>query len=117
MESSNRNKMAEQSFKLILHAGNARSSCMEALEFARNQRFEEANEKFVDATKEFHEAHTIQTELLVEHANGAELIPDILMVHAQDHFTSALICMDLCKEMTIMYQFMMEIKGDLTKGS
>lgn len=103
-------KMSEKAFELILHAGNSRSSSMEALMLARKGQYEEAQKKFEDADKEFHLAHEVQTSMLFANAQGAETKPDILMVHAQDHFTMAMVCFDLCKEMVNMYQEMREHK-------
>ena len=95
--------MDDSSFQLILHSGNSRSSSMEALECARNGKFEEAEKKLEEAEKELGEAHDAQTKLLVEEAQGAEMKPNILLVHAQDHFTAAMVNLDLSREIIHLY--------------
>lgn len=99
--------MDESSFQLILHSGNSRSSSMEALACARNGNFEEAEKKLEDAIKELGEAHDIQTQLLVKEAQGAGATPNILLVHAQDHFTAAMINIDLSKEIINLYRLLL----------
>ncbi|GLO66941.1 MULTISPECIES: PTS lactose/cellobiose transporter subunit IIA [Oceanobacillus] len=90
------------SFQIILHAGNARSEAMEALQLARNGEFNEAELKLETADKEFTEAHHIQTSLLQDEANGT--IPEfsIILIHAQDHLMNALTVKDLAIEMIAM---------------
>lgn len=90
------------SFQIILHAGNARSEAMEALQLARNGEFNKAELKLDAADKEFTEAHHIQTSLLQDEANGN--IPEfsIILIHAQDHLMNALTVKDLAMEMIAM---------------
>ncbi|MFS0751091.1 PTS lactose/cellobiose transporter subunit IIA [Oceanobacillus sp. 1P07AA] len=90
------------SFQIILHAGNARSEAMEALQLARNGEFNKAELKLDAADKEFAEAHHIQTSLLQSEANGN--VPDfsIILIHAQDHLMNALTVKDLAIEMITM---------------
>lgn len=109
MDNQEKNVMIDASFNLILHAGNARSSAMEALYLSNTGDWQEAEKKYEEARSEFELAHNVQTNLLIENARGAQLIPDILMVHAQDHFISAMVCLELCKEMTKMYHKIYEI--------
>ena len=99
--------MDDSSFQLILHSGNSRSSSMEALEYARNGKFEDAEKKLEDAEKELSEAHDAQTKLLVEEAQGAEMTPNILLVHAQDHFTAAMVNLDLSREIIQLYRMLL----------
>jgi len=98
----------EISFQLILHAGNSRSSSMEALEMARNARFAEAEEKLTEAEDELHQAHESQTKLLVDEARGIEFRPNILLIHAQDHFTAAMLNLDLSRELVHMYRLLLK---------
>lgn len=96
--------MVDSSFQIITYAGNARSTAMEALVLSREGKYEEALEKYEEAKADFLKAHQAQTDLLVKNANGTQLIPDILLVHAQDHFIAALVCLELCQEMTRIYK-------------
>lgn len=107
MESKQSN---EVSFELILHAGNAKSSAMEALKLAKNSQFKEAQAKLVEANEELVKAHEIQTQLLVKNAQGEKNEVDILMVHAQDHLNGALITIDLVNEIVDLYKIVREVK-------
>ena len=94
-------------FTLILHAGNSRSLSMEALSLAKEKQFEEAKEKFAEAEVELTTAHKVQTELLFNEQNEEtreNYDLDIIMVHAQDHLTMATICLDLCREISFLYE-------------
>lgn len=105
----------QRAFQLILHAGNSKSSSMEALAMTRDGKYTEADEKLKDAFEEFNKAHEVQTSLLFESMNGVVLQPDILLVHAQDHFTSAMVCLDLCQEMTTMMKQLNEITKKISR--
>ena len=113
-------KMAECSLGIILYAGNAHSSCMEAIQLAGKNRFDEANSKLADAKEEFANAHNIQTDLLTENAklisnDQPGVNPDILMVHAQDHFNSAYICIDLCEIICDLQKQIFELKEEINE--
>ncbi|SFL48888.1 PTS lactose/cellobiose transporter subunit IIA [Halanaerobium salsuginis] len=86
-------------FKIITAAGNAKGLAFEALNFAREGKFDQANETLKECKEFFHEAHDIQTELITKEAQGEKTEVGILMVHAQDHLTSATLTKDLIEEM------------------
>ncbi len=91
-------------FTLILHAGNARSHCFEALNLARNGKHKEAFEYLNESAKELQKAHTLQTNLLQMEAKGEKQEMNLIVVHAQDHLMNALLARDLIKEMIDMIQ-------------
>lgn len=101
MEKMDKETMTNISFQLILHAGNARSLCMESISLAKTGKYSEAQEKLREAEVELETAHGTQTNLIFTNSSGETegIIPDILMTHAQDHFISAMICMDMGREM------------------
>lgn len=92
------------SFQIILHAGNARSDAMEALQLAKSGKFEEAQEKVVSADEAFAEAHHMQTSLLHDEANGESAELSVILIHAQDHLMNALTVKDLAVEMIDMHK-------------
>lgn len=104
------NQSSEVSFKLILHSGNAKSSAMEALKVAKMGNFEEAEKKLLEANEELVKAHEIQTQLLVQNAQGNKSEVDILMVHAQDHLNGAFITIDLVTEIVDLYKMVKGVK-------
>ncbi|WP_117168094.1 PTS lactose/cellobiose transporter subunit IIA [Paraliobacillus sediminis] len=98
------------SFKIILHAGNARSNAMEAIGLAKEYEFQLAHKKIEEADQEFVEAHHLQTNLLHEEANGKQNDVSIILVHAQDHLMTAMTCKDLAIEMIDMYQKIQQLE-------
>jgi PTS system cellobiose-specific IIA component len=91
-------------FTIILHAGNARSHCFEALNLARIGKYKEASECLEESAKEIQKAHIIQTNLFQAEAKGEKQEISLLVVHAQDHLMNALLARDLIKEMIGMIQ-------------
>ena len=102
-----------KSFELISHAGNAKSFYMEAVQAANAGDFEKANEKIEEGNVEYNAAHQMQTDYLVRMANGEEIIADVLMVHSQDHLTSASIIKDMAIQIIFMQKEILELKGKI----
>ncbi|KGX86860.1 PTS lactose/cellobiose transporter subunit IIA [Pontibacillus litoralis] len=96
------------SFEIILHAGNARSSAMEALQIVKQNDYDGAMQKIEEAETELHKAHKAQTQLLQQEAQGEGKAPTVLLVHAQDHLMTAMTLKDMAKEMIDLYK---EVRG------
>lgn len=94
----------EISFQIILYAGNARSSAMEAIAFAKDGKFTEAKEKLEDAKKEINEAHHFQTELIQAEARGEGVDMNVILVHSQDHLMTAMVVKDMAIEFVDLYE-------------
>jgi len=92
-------------FQIILYAGNARSSAMEALSFARKKDFSLAKEKIQESNEELLKAHKFQTELIQSEARG-ELEGNItvLLIHAQDHLMNAMTVKELAEEIIFLHE-------------
>jgi PTS system cellobiose-specific IIA component len=95
-------KSYEISFQIILHAGDARSSAAKAVDAANQGSFEKAEEYLKEANQELKQAHKIQTELIQAEAGGTPKPANLMMIHAQDHFSMALMAIDQAKEMIII---------------
>lgn len=93
----------ESAFKLIAVAGNAKSSSMMAIREARAGNVEEAKKLLQEADKDLHEAHGSQTKMLTQEARGNAVPINIILVHAQDHLTGAMIIRDLAEEFIEIY--------------
>lgn len=89
-------------FSIILHAGDARSHALEALRYAREQKFAEADESIAQAKQQLIAAHHIQTDLLQAEARGEKQEINLLLIHAQDHLMTAILAKDLIEEMILM---------------
>lgn len=63
-------KMTETAFQIILYAGNGKSNAMEAIQVAKEGKFEEADKLIQAAGNELTNAHHYQTALLQDEAKG-----------------------------------------------
>lgn len=98
-------------FQIIGLVGDASSMMFESLKFARNNKFEEANELMQKASIILSEAHKAQTDMIVEESRGNKSQYSILMVHAQDHLMNAMLTKPLVTEMIFLYK-KLDSKGD-----
>lgn len=92
------------SFGIIANAGDARSYAFGALEAAKAGNFEEAEALLKQSNDAAVEAHHMQTELLVNEANGNKTPVDVLLVHAQDHLMTSMLAVELIKELITIYK-------------
>ncbi|WP_410513794.1 PTS lactose/cellobiose transporter subunit IIA [Paenibacillus sp. BR2-3] len=91
-------------FQIILHAGDARSSCMEAIRYAKNGQMPAAREALESAKKELVASHKIQTRLIRKEASGEKMEMTVMMVHAQDHLMNAITIRDMAEEFIDLYE-------------
>lgn len=97
-------------FELVATAGNSKSYSMMAIQAAREGRFEDAEEQMAEAEKELQKAHQSQTDMLQQEARGDKVPLNIILVHAQDHLTMALLMRDIAKEFIEVYRRLDEAK-------
>ena len=98
-------KTVEQSMQLILHAGNGRSMVIEAVrDLLRTGDVSSARAKIKEAGQEIGEAHDIQTGMISAECDGQPVEKSILLIHAQDHFMTALAVRDMAQLMVDMYE-------------
>lgn len=88
----------ERKFEIVLHAGNAESSAMMAMEAAREGRFDDADSLMGEAETELAEAHRLHTAVLQLAAGGTDIPMDVLLVHAQDHLSMATVLKSVAEE-------------------
>jgi PTS system cellobiose-specific IIA component len=81
---SNELDLEQTLFTFILHAGNARSLCKEAAEFAQESNWDEAQSAMEAANAEQLKAHEINAQLIRREASGEQLPFSVLLVHAMD---------------------------------
>lgn len=98
-------QVVEQSMQLILHAGTGRSMVIEAVRnLMKDGDLEAAKKKIAEAGKEIGEAHDIQTAMMSAECDGQAVEKSILLIHAQDHFMTALAVRDMAQLMVEMYE-------------
>ena len=113
----NKEETQMMAFQLIGFAGDAFSHFFQAIDAAKKADYEEAERLIQEGKKSMKEAHDAQTDLLSAEADGKDLAYSILMVHAQDHLTMALMYERLASEFISVYKEMNELKGKLINES
>ncbi|WP_207667290.1 PTS lactose/cellobiose transporter subunit IIA [Clostridium sp. JN-1] len=98
-------------FQLISVAGDARSNAMEAIQKAREFKFDEAEDLLKKSNETFIKSHDIQTSLLTNEANGKKNNINIILIHALDHLTMATIAIDGAKELISLYKMIYNLKS------
>ncbi len=96
----------EVAFGLILNSGNSKAKSLLAIESAREYEFEEAESLVKEAQEELRLAHKTQTDLIQGEAQGNKTEMNILMVHAQDHLTTAMIMINQAEEFINIYKIL-----------
>ncbi|MEG0258473.1 MAG: PTS lactose/cellobiose transporter subunit IIA [Lysinibacillus sp.] len=89
---------------LILHSGNTKSDCMEAIQLAKQGDISGAKEKIETANQSLVEAHHSQTALLTQEARGENVEVSMLLIHAQDHLMNSITFRDMAKEIIELYE-------------
>ena len=95
---------------IIAHSGDGRSKAFNALKFAEEGNFEEANRLIKESSEEIGKAHDVQNQMLVVEANGKKTEFSILTIHAQDHFMTSMLANDLIKNMIKIQKEINELK-------
>lgn len=101
----------ETAFQLILKAGNAKTAAMMAIEAAREGEFDKAEEYLKENEKELHEAHELQFAMIQKEAGGEAVPVNVVLVHAQDHLTMALMARDNAQEFIHLYRLLNELRA------
>lgn len=92
------------SFQIIAAAGTARSSYVEALQAAKEGRYDDAKELIKQGDEAFTEAHHVHADLIQKFAAGEEVGANILLIHAEDQVMSAEVFKLLAEEMIDVYK-------------
>jgi PTS system cellobiose-specific IIA component len=90
--------------QLVAGAGDSRSHSMEAIMHAKEGEFEEARECLKNASKAMKETHDVQLDLLGAEIRGESPGLSLLMVHAQDHISMAILARDMAQEFLDLYE-------------
>lgn len=77
------------SFQIISAVGTARSMYIEAIEEAKKGNIEQARKLIEEGEEIFVEGHKAHAGLIQQEANGESVIPQLLLVHAEDQLMSA----------------------------
>ncbi|PWC19969.1 PTS lactose/cellobiose transporter subunit IIA [Brenneria roseae subsp. roseae] len=103
--------------ELIIYAGEARSGAMEALRAAREHDWEKTEQMLSAASVAARKAHHIQTALIGADEGRGKIPVNLILVHAQDHLMSAMLCRDLVEELVYLHRELAALKqGDTVRG-
>ena len=90
--------------------GMQRNNAKEAEQFASDYEFEQAEEAIKKAKDDLNQAHQIQTDLIQSEARGENQQFGLIMVHAQDHLSMAMMAIDHANSMIKLYQKLISIR-------
>lgn len=76
-------------FEIISTVGTARSCYIEAIQKAKEGKWDEINELFTMGTEAFNEGHNAHLRLLTKEAEGKSESVNLLLLHAEDQLMSA----------------------------
>ena len=94
----------EDALSIILHAGNAKSAALMAIDAAHDGDFEEADRQLAEARAEMSEAHKLQFAMTQAEAQGNPVELNIILIHAEDHLTMAIMASDLAERFIELYK-------------
>ena len=77
-------KIEQRLLMIVAHAGDANAKVFDAIDEYESSDTERAYAILDEAQKELLIAHRSQYELMNEEAQGEEIVPSILMIHAMD---------------------------------
>ena len=94
----------EVAFEIIACAGDAKSLALMAIEEARNGNFEQAEKNLAEAREQMAKAHDVQNDMLQSEAQGKSVELNIVLIHAEDHLTMAIMSIDFAEEFIELYK-------------
>jgi PTS system cellobiose-specific IIA component len=98
-------QLLQDCMALIINSGEGKALATEAFRLLMDMQDREgAKSKLKEAGNVIGLAHEIQTRLMQAEINGEKLEKSILLIHAQDHFMTAVTFRDMVKMMMEMYE-------------
>lgn len=92
-------KVVQSAMAIILHAGDSRVACKEALDAIAESNFALAEEKLKEAQGKITEAHKVQTDAIQGETRGEESEYSLLFAHAQDTLMTIYSEINIAKQM------------------
>ncbi|WP_194439384.1 PTS lactose/cellobiose transporter subunit IIA [Vibrio fluminensis] len=90
--------------EIICNAGEARSLCFEALKLARQDDFNQAQDKLALGKECLNKAHLMQTQLIEADEGQGKVPMTLVMVHAQDHLMTTILAHEMATEIVALHQ-------------
>lgn len=92
--------MNDIAIEIILHSGNARSKCLQAIRQLTSEQYDEAATLLDEAVKELNIANKRQSEIIQASVDSENIELSLLYIHAQDHLMSTLMTKDMVVELS-----------------
>lgn len=96
--------LEEQVMGIIINAGQSRSLCYEALRYAKQGNFDEAEGLMKEAQEFANQAHLVQTQLIEADEGEGKTKMTLVMVHAQDHLMTSMLAKELVAELIELHR-------------
>ncbi len=91
-------------FQLITAAGGAKSSYIEAVQLAKEGKYEEAESKIAQGDEMMKQGHLPHVDLIQKEAGGETVIMGLILAHAEDQMMSAEVFKVMAEEMIDLYK-------------
>lgn len=88
--------------ELLINAGEARSQAMMAIQQSRKKDWDGAEAALRASDEAARAAHKIQTALIGADEGCGKVPVTLILVHAQDHLMTAMLCRDLAEEIILL---------------
>lgn len=89
---------------LVVNGGDGRGKALKAIDAAKENQMDLADELLKESNEALLKAHQYQTQLIQENMGENAEKPDLLMVHGQDHLMTAMLAYDIAVRMVEMYR-------------
>ena len=76
-------------FQIITNVGSAKSSYIEAIQFAKQGDYEKAFDSIKEGNEMFKEGHKAHAELITMEASGKPVQVSLILMHAEDQLMNA----------------------------
>ena len=96
--------LEQASFKITLHAGNAKDLAYDALSAAKEENYEKAAELLDEAQEEYDKGHDIQSDNMSKDDPEERVMTNMLLAHSMDHLMAAKSEITLITEMIELYK-------------
>lgn len=98
------NDLTMISFQMISHIGEAKSKFIESYRLARQLEFEKAEQVLKEGEISYIKGHETHAGLIQQEALGNNVIPNLLLLHAEDQLASAEVFQLMAVEMIETYK-------------
>ena len=98
------NEVAQSAMEIILHAGDARLKCKEALYQIALFDIENAKSKLKESQEEITKAHKVQTDAIQNETRGEKSEYSLLFAHAQDTLMTIYSEINIAKQLIKIFE-------------